>query len=46
MILGLLITNFAIAKKVELSFDSNLVLISGETGVGKTIIMNAIGVAC
>jgi DNA repair protein RecN (Recombination protein N) len=46
MILGLLITNFAIAKKVELSFDSNLVLISGETGVGKTIIMNAIGVVC
>jgi DNA repair protein RecN (Recombination protein N) len=46
MILGLLINNLAIAKKVELSFDSNLVVISGETGAGKTIIMNAIGIAC
>lgn len=46
MILGLLVTNLAIAKKIELSFDSNLVVISGETGVGKTIIMNAIGIAC
>jgi len=46
MILGLLVTNLAIAKKIELSFDSNLVVISGETGAGKTIIMNAIGIAC
>lgn len=46
MILGLLVTNLAIAKKIELSFDSNLVVISGETGAGKTIIMNAIGIVC
>jgi DNA repair protein RecN (Recombination protein N) len=46
MILGLLVTNLAIAKKFELSFDSNLVVISGETGAGKTIIMNAIGIVC
>lgn len=46
MILSLLVTNLAIAKKIELSFDSNLVVISGETGAGKTIIMNAIGIVC
>lgn len=46
MLLGLIIKNLAIAKKVELSFEKNLVIISGETGAGKTIIMNAIGIAC
>ncbi len=46
MLAGLLLTNFAIVKKVEISFDSNLVLLSGETGVGKTIIVNAVAIAC
>ena len=46
MLLGLLINNLAIAKRIELNFDSNLVVITGETGAGKTIIMNAIGLAC
>jgi DNA repair protein RecN (Recombination protein N) len=46
MIVGLLVTNFAIAKKIEVSFNNNLVIISGETGAGKTIIMNAIGIIC
>ena len=46
MLAGILLTNFAIAKKVELSFDSNLVIISGETGTGKTILMRALIAAC
>ena len=46
MLLGLLINNLAIVKRIELNFDSNLVVITGETGAGKTIIMNAIGLAC
>ena len=46
MLAGMLITNFAIAKKVELSFKNNLVIISGETGAGKTIIMKALTAAC
>lgn len=46
MLLGLIIRNLAIAKNIELSFNNNLIIITGETGAGKTIIMNAIGVAC
>ncbi len=46
MLAGILLTDFAIAKKVELSFDSNLVIISGETGTGKTILMRALTAAC
>ncbi len=46
MLLGLLLSNFAIAKKIELSFDSNLVIITGETGAGKTVIMKALSAAC
>ncbi len=46
MLAGLLLTDFAIAKKTEIAFSSNLVLITGETGAGKTIIMRAISAAC
>ncbi|BAL80917.1 DNA repair protein RecN [Caldisericum exile] len=46
MLLGLIIKNLAIAKDIELSFDNNLIIITGETGAGKTIIMNAIAYAC
>ena len=46
MLLGLLLTGFAIAKKIELSFDSNLVVITGETGTGKTVIMKALSAVC
>ncbi|MGC9171528.1 DNA repair protein RecN [Caldisericum sp.] len=46
MLLGLIIKNLAIAKNVEISFDRNLIVITGETGAGKTIIMNAIALAC
>ncbi len=46
MLAGILITDFAIAKKVELSFKNNLVIISGETGAGKTILVKALAAAC
>ncbi len=46
MIVGLLLKDFAIAKKVELAFDSNLIVITGETGAGKTILMKAIAASC
>ncbi len=46
MLLGLYISNLAIAKKTELNFSNNLVIISGETGAGKTIIMNSLGIVC
>lgn len=46
MVLGLIVSNLAIAKKTEISFEKNLVLITGETGTGKTIIMNALGIVC
>lgn len=46
MLIGLLLTDFAIAKKVEVGFNSNLVVITGETGAGKTILMKAISAGC
>lgn len=46
MLIGLLLTDFAIAKKVEIAFNSNLVVITGETGAGKTILMKAISAGC
>ncbi len=46
MLIGLLLTDFAIAKKVEVAFNSNLIVITGETGAGKTILMKAISAGC
>ncbi len=46
MLVGLLLKNFAIAQKTELAFDSNLIVITGETGAGKTILMKALSAAC
>ncbi len=37
------IRNFAIADQIELDFDSGLSVITGETGAGKSIIINALG---
>jgi len=37
----LYIENFAIADRVEIEFDSKFNVITGETGAGKTIIVNA-----
>ncbi len=45
MLVGLMLRNFAIAKKIELAFDSRLIIITGETGAGKTILMKALSAA-
>ena len=42
MLLELRIKNFAIIQELELGFDSGLVVLTGETGAGKSIIMGAL----
>ncbi len=44
MIDWLQIRNFAIAEKVDLEFESGLTTVTGETGSGKSIIVDAIGI--
>src|SRR6266852_7428974 len=43
MLVELRIRDFAIIDRVELEFGPGLNVLSGETGAGKTIIMNALG---
>ena len=43
MLSKLRIRNFALIDEVELNFSSNLNVITGETGAGKTIIVGALG---
>ncbi len=43
MLVELRIRNFAIIDEVALEFGSGLNVLSGETGAGKTIVMNALG---
>lgn len=42
MLSQLTITNFAIIKHLEIDFQSGLNILSGETGAGKSIIINAV----
>ncbi|HEY8423433.1 MAG TPA: DNA repair protein RecN [Clostridia bacterium] len=42
MLLTLRIKNIAIIKELELSFDSGLIVLSGETGAGKSIIVDSL----
>lgn len=42
MLSNLFIKNFAIIKEVELNFDSGLNILIGETGAGKSIIIDAL----
>ncbi|MGB0648359.1 MAG: DNA repair protein RecN [Bradymonadia bacterium] len=44
MLTTLRIENFALVEKLELDFSKGLSIVSGETGSGKSILMNAIGV--
>src|SRR5260221_14735096 len=43
MLLELNIRNFAIIEEAHLEFGAGLNVLSGETGAGKTIILNALG---
>ena len=44
MLTTLRIENFALVEKLELDFSKGLSVVTGETGSGKSILMNAIGV--
>ncbi|WP_088035716.1 DNA repair protein RecN [Evansella clarkii] len=43
MLMELSIRNFAIIDKITISFDEGLTVLTGETGAGKSIIIDAIG---
>ncbi len=43
MLTHLTIENFAIIDRVELEFGSGLIALTGETGAGKSIIIDAVG---
>jgi DNA repair protein RecN (Recombination protein N) len=43
MLKGLKVINFAVAEKVELEFGSGLTALTGETGAGKSILLEALG---
>ncbi|RYL92372.1 DNA repair protein RecN [Sporolactobacillus sp. THM7-4] len=43
MLLELQVVNFAIIEKLKLTFESGLTVFTGETGAGKSIIIDAIG---
>ncbi|ARU55558.1 recombination and repair protein [Oleiphilus messinensis] len=43
MLIHLTVSNFAIAERVELSFEQGMTVITGETGAGKSIVLDALG---
>ena len=43
MLQELRIRNFAIIQELDVSFDSGLTILSGETGAGKSILVGALG---
>ncbi|MGK2906869.1 MAG: DNA repair protein RecN [Desulfuromonadales bacterium] len=43
MLLNLTITNFAIIDRLEVQFDAGFIVLTGETGAGKSIILDAFG---
>lgn len=43
MLLNLTITNFAIIDRLEVAFDGGFNVLTGETGAGKSIILDAVG---
>ncbi|HPP40153.1 MAG TPA: AAA family ATPase, partial [Candidatus Kapabacteria bacterium] len=45
MLKSIYIKNFAIIEEVELEFSSGLNILTGETGAGKSIIVDAISIA-
>jgi len=45
MLKKLLIQNYAIIRELEIEFSNGMVIITGETGAGKSILMGALGLA-
>ncbi len=43
MLKSLLIENYALIEKLDISFDNGLSIITGETGAGKSILLGALG---
>lgn len=43
MLKSLLVENYALIEKLDISFDDGLVIITGETGAGKSILLGALG---
>ncbi|XJS11402.1 DNA repair protein RecN [Aerococcaceae bacterium WGS1372] len=46
MLQSLTIENFAIIEKVSIDFSEGMTVLSGETGAGKSIIIDALGILC
>jgi len=45
MLTQLTVSNYAIAERVELHFDKGMTALTGETGAGKSIVLDALGLA-
>ena len=45
MLVELHVTNFALIDHLDLSFGAGLNILTGETGAGKSIIIDALGLA-
>jgi len=45
MLAGLAIQNIVLVKRLTLSFESGLTVLTGETGAGKSILLDALGLA-
>ncbi len=45
MLVNLLINNFAIVEHLDLEFEPGMTVITGETGAGKSIMLDALGLA-
>ena len=45
MLTQLTVSNYAIAERVELQFNHGMTALTGETGAGKSIVLDALGLA-
>lgn len=46
MLLSLSIKNFAIIEEAQIDYSEHMTVLSGETGAGKSIIIDALGILC